>query len=214
MVRKNTKSLDKTSGSSARMSRMVCGRWSRSRCTVYLGQSARICRRLRCASQVTHTGGGFPDRRWPWVRRVCPVRSRATTTSSRRTERLEDLQACTTGFTSLSLLSSVQSQSLCHLVKTDWRRAVLKSMLVTPGKRVHWREASMAAAAAASLLLIPTWPGIQDTVMSKPRLESEWQLMHSSSISGCVRLGDCKPWIAFRESVHSRNRPGGGPCRW
>jgi hypothetical protein len=133
VVRKNAKSLDKTSGSLARMSHMACGRWSRSRCTVHLGQSARMCRTLRCTLQVAHTGGGFPDRRWPWVRRVWPTRSRVTTNSSRRTGRPEDLHACTTGFTSRSLLSCVQSQSLCYLAKVDWRRAVLKSMFATPG---------------------------------------------------------------------------------
>jgi hypothetical protein len=71
MVRKNAKSLDKTSGSSARMSRIVCGRWSRSRCTVYLRHSPRMCRTLRCTLQVAHTGGGFPDRWNPRSRSDC-----------------------------------------------------------------------------------------------------------------------------------------------
>jgi hypothetical protein len=208
VVRKNAKSLHKTSGSSARMPRMVCGKWSRSRCTVYLGQSAKMCRTLRCTLQGAHTGSGFPDRRWPRARREWPTRSRVTTTSSWWTRRLEDLHVCTTGFTSHSLLSCRQSQSLCHLAKTDWWRAVLKSMFVTPGTRVPWRVASLAAASAASLPVIPTWPGIQDEVMLKLHLKSEWQLMHSSSISGCVRLGDCRPRIALRKSVHSRNCPG------
>jgi hypothetical protein len=207
MIHKNAKSPDKTSGSSPRMSRTVCGRWSWSRCTVYLGQSARMCRTLRCTSQVEQTGGGFPDRRWPWVRRVWPIRSRVTT-SSRRTGRLEDLQACTTGFTSRSLLSHVQSQSQspCHLAKTDWRRAVPKTMLMTPAIRVPWRVAYLAAAAATDTNMA-WYPGYSNVKASFKK--SMTQLMHSSSISGCVRLGVCTPWISLKKSVHSWNCPGG-----
>jgi hypothetical protein len=128
---------------------------------VYLRQSGRTSLTPGSALQVAQTGGGLADRRWLCVRRVCPTLRRVTTTSSRRMEQQEDLHGSVTDFTSRSLLPCVWYQSSCHFARMRRRRAVLQCKLRTPCIRKPWVVACLAPATAASIPLIPTWPGIQ-----------------------------------------------------
>lgn len=113
-----------------------------------------------------------------------------------------------TGFTPCSLLHFMWSQSCCHLVKMHWWRKVLRLNwgLKIPGNLEFWLPWQQHLPCCCHCYL--TWPGIHVSAIIKLQLDSMWQVVYNTKISGWVRSGIFEPCIVFMEFIRSKNLPG------
>ena len=133
------------------------------------GHSSNTCLTDKTTPHLGQAGRSAPQSRYPWVPWVCPVRILHRITSSLLLFREEECQRDNLGFKVKSLFPWDCSHASCHFFPTREEIVGYKSLAGRGKRRVQaLRAARLAAASASSLPLIPTWLGIQHSVICFP----------------------------------------------
>ena len=131
-------------------------------------QVSKICWIVQSSSQPMHIGGSSPFNKKEWVIKEWPMCSWAVTVSSFLFVRGQTTHRFKTGNISWNLFPGSSSHSECHNSNIYLLARDFKSENGMSSTEVSPTRASLAAASAAELPLMLSWPGIQTKTISFP----------------------------------------------